>query len=71
MPKGPESPPHAGRTPRAWNAPVGSRGIDRVNQQLIDTGTYLTGGPIGGTAGISDYGTEIDLTGASTLSPQC
>jgi outer membrane receptor for monomeric catechols len=44
-------------------------GINRVNQQLIDDGTYLTGGPVGGAAAISDYGTEIDLTGTGTLSP--
>jgi outer membrane receptor protein involved in Fe transport len=44
-------------------------GINRVNQQLIDNGTYLTGGPVGGAAAISNYGTEIDLTGTGTLSP--
>ena len=42
-------------------------GINRVNQQLIDDGTYLTGGPVGGAAGVSGFGSTIDLTGATQL----
>jgi len=39
-------------------------GINRVNQALIDNGTYLTGGP---TTPISGYGTVVDLTGTTAL----
>jgi outer membrane receptor protein involved in Fe transport len=42
-------------------------GINRVNQQLIDDGTYLTGGIVGGPGNISGFGTEIDLTGTTQL----
>jgi outer membrane receptor protein involved in Fe transport len=42
-------------------------GINRVNQQLIDNDTYLTGGIVGGPAKISGFGTEIDLTGSTVL----
>jgi outer membrane receptor protein involved in Fe transport len=40
-------------------------GINRVNQGLIDNGTYLTGAPPAST--ISGYGTEVDLTGSTVL----
>jgi outer membrane receptor protein involved in Fe transport len=47
-------------------------GVNRVNQALIDNGTYLTGGVIGGWEGgtnpnISGFGTTIDLTGSTQL----
>jgi outer membrane receptor protein involved in Fe transport len=42
-------------------------GVNRVNQGLIDNGTYLTGGPVGGPSSIYGYGTEVDLTGAVAL----
>jgi outer membrane receptor protein involved in Fe transport len=42
-------------------------GINRVNQGLIDNGTYLTGGVVGGPSGISGFGSEIDLTGSQVL----
>jgi outer membrane receptor protein involved in Fe transport len=42
-------------------------GVNRVNQQLIDNGTYLTGGVVGGAAGISGFGSQIDLTGSVPL----
>jgi outer membrane receptor protein involved in Fe transport len=42
-------------------------GVNRVNQNLIDNGTYLTGGIVGGPGNISGYGTEIDLTGSTQL----
>lgn len=42
-------------------------GINRVNQALIDNGTYLTGGPVTPIAG---YGTLVDLTGTTTLDPR-
>jgi outer membrane receptor protein involved in Fe transport len=45
-------------------------GINRVNQQLIDNGTYLTGGVVGGSAGISGFGSTIDLTGSTQLNPR-
>jgi outer membrane receptor protein involved in Fe transport len=45
-------------------------GINRVNQQLIDNGTYLTGGPVGGEAGVSGFGSTIDLTGSTQLNPR-
>jgi outer membrane receptor protein involved in Fe transport len=45
-------------------------GVNRVNQQLIDNGTYLTGGVVGGAAGISGFGSEIDLTGSTQLNPR-
>src|ERR1700722_10626334 len=38
-------------------------GVNRVNQGLIDHGTYLTGGP----AYISGFGSPIDLTGSVPL----
>src|SRR5580692_3488685 len=31
-------------------------GVNRVNQALIDNGTYLTGGVVGGASGISGFG---------------
>jgi outer membrane receptor protein involved in Fe transport len=40
-------------------------GINRVNQGLIDNGTYLTGAPPADT--IFGYGTEVDLTGSTVL----
>jgi outer membrane receptor protein involved in Fe transport len=39
-------------------------GVNRVNQQLIDNGTYLTGGVVGP---ISGFGSTIDLTGSVPL----
>ncbi len=42
-------------------------GVNRVNQQLIDNGTYLTGGVVGGAGGISGFGSQIDLTGSVPL----
>jgi outer membrane receptor protein involved in Fe transport len=45
-------------------------GINRVNQQLIDDGTYLTGGVVGGSAGVSGFGSTIDLTGSTQLNPR-
>ncbi|MGA2187105.1 MAG: TonB-dependent receptor [Steroidobacteraceae bacterium] len=42
-------------------------GVNRVNQGLIDNGTYLTGGVVGGASGISGFGSEIDLTGSAQL----
>ena len=42
-------------------------GINRVNQQLIDNNTYLTGGVVGGDAGVSGFGATIDLTGSVPL----
>jgi hypothetical protein len=42
-------------------------GVNRVNQGLIDNGTYLTGGVIGGAANISGFGSQIDLTGSVPL----
>jgi iron complex outermembrane receptor protein len=47
-------------------------GVNRVNQALINNGTYLTGtvpgGWEGGTnEGISGFGSEIDLTGTTIL----
>jgi len=42
-------------------------GVNRVNQALIDNGTYLTGGVVGGPGNISGFGTEIDLTGSVPL----
>ena len=58
--------PAASRTPRYRE----NDGINRVNQQLIDNGTYLTGGVVGGPANISGFGTEIDLTGTTQLNPR-
>lgn len=40
-------------------------GVNRVNQGLIDNGTYLTGGP---TAPISSFGTPVYLGGSTQLS---
>ena len=40
-------------------------GVNRVNQALIDNGTYLTGGA---TTPIEGYGTTVDLTGTTQLS---
>jgi outer membrane receptor protein involved in Fe transport len=45
-------------------------GINRVNQQLIDNGTYLTGGVVGGPSNIFGFGSEIDLTGSTQLNPR-
>jgi outer membrane receptor protein involved in Fe transport len=45
-------------------------GINRVNQQLIDNNTYLTGGVVGGPAGVSGFGSSIDLTGTTQLPPR-
>jgi outer membrane receptor protein involved in Fe transport len=46
-------------------------GINRVNQQLIDNGTYLTGGVVPGQdPAILGFGTEIDLTGSTQLNPR-
>jgi outer membrane receptor protein involved in Fe transport len=42
-------------------------GVNRVNQGLIDNGTYLTGGVVGGAPGISGFGSIIDLTGSVPL----
>ena len=42
-------------------------GINRVNQQLIDNETYLTGAPV---TPIEGYGTEVDLTGTTALNPR-
>jgi outer membrane receptor protein involved in Fe transport len=42
-------------------------GVNRVNQGLIDNGTYLTGGVVGGAANISGFGAQIDLTGSVPL----
>lgn len=39
-------------------------GVNRVNQGLIDNGTYLTGGVVGPIEG---FGSEIDLTGSTAL----
>ncbi len=44
-------------------------GVNRVNQNLIDNGTYLTGAPDPST--ISGFGTEVDLSGATVqLNPR-
>jgi outer membrane receptor protein involved in Fe transport len=45
-------------------------GINRVNQQLIDDSTYLTGGVVGGPANIFGFGSTIDLTGSTVLNPR-
>src|ERR1700722_1269246 len=45
-------------------------GVNRVNQQLIDNGTYLTGGVVGGPSNILGFGSEIDLTGTAQLNPR-
>jgi outer membrane receptor protein involved in Fe transport len=45
-------------------------GINRVNQQLIDNSTYLTGGVVGGPANIAGFGATIDLTGTTVLNPR-
>ncbi len=45
-------------------------GINRVNQQLIDNGTYLTGGVLGGSANLEGFGSTIDLTGTTQLNPR-
>ena len=45
-------------------------GVNRVNQQLIDNGTYLTGGVVGGPANIFGFGSQIDLTGSTVLNPR-
>jgi outer membrane receptor protein involved in Fe transport len=42
-------------------------GVNRVNQALIDGNTYLAGGVVGGDAGISGFGSTIDLTGSVPL----
>jgi outer membrane receptor protein involved in Fe transport len=43
-------------------------GVNRVNQALIDNGTYLTGGIVGGPSAISGFGSTINLTGSVPLS---
>ena len=43
-------------------------GINRVNQNLIDNGTYLTGAPP--LSDVSGYGTPVDLTGSTFLNPR-
>jgi outer membrane receptor protein involved in Fe transport len=44
-------------------------GVNRVNQNLIDNGSYLTGAPDPST--ISGYATEVDLSGATVqLNPR-
>jgi iron complex outermembrane recepter protein len=40
-------------------------GINRVNQGLIDNGTYLTGAPP--LSEVEGFGTEVDLTGSTRL----
>src|ERR1700729_73243 len=45
-------------------------GINRVNQGLIDNDTYITGGPVGGAAGVFGFGSTIDLTGSTQLNPR-
>ena len=45
-------------------------GINRVNQQLIDNGTYLTGGVLGGPANLEGFGSTVDLTGTTQLNPR-
>jgi len=40
-------------------------GVNRVNQALINNGTYLTGAPP--LADVGGYGTVVDLTGSTTL----
>jgi outer membrane receptor for monomeric catechols len=40
-------------------------GVNRVNQGLINNGTYLTGGPV---PPIADFGTQVNLTGSVPLS---
>ena len=42
-------------------------GVNRVNQGLIDNGTYLTGGVVGGPREILGFGSEINLTGSVPL----
>ena len=42
-------------------------GVNRVNQALIDSGTYLTGGP---TTAVSGYLTPVLLNGTTNLSDQ-
>jgi outer membrane receptor protein involved in Fe transport len=42
-------------------------GINRVNQALIDNGTYLTGGVLGGDANLFGFGSVVDLTGSTIL----
>jgi outer membrane receptor protein involved in Fe transport len=44
-------------------------GVNRVNQDLIDNGTYLTGGPPAGTP-ISGFLTPVLLTGTVQLNPR-
>jgi outer membrane receptor protein involved in Fe transport len=45
-------------------------GINRVNQQLIDNGSYLTGGVVGGSANELGFGSTIDLTCCTQLNPR-
>jgi outer membrane receptor protein involved in Fe transport len=40
-------------------------GVNRVNQALINNGTYLTGAPP--LSSVEGYGTVVDLTGTTTL----
>jgi outer membrane receptor protein involved in Fe transport len=42
-------------------------GVNRVNQGLIDSGTYLSGGVVGGPANIEGFGSTIDLSGSTQL----
>jgi len=43
-------------------------GINRVNQQLIDNGSYLTGGVVGGAANISNFLSVLQLGNPVQLS---
>jgi outer membrane receptor protein involved in Fe transport len=43
-------------------------GINRVNQALIDNGTYLTGAPP--LSDVSGFGTEVMMTGTTQLNPR-
>ena len=36
-------------------------GVNRANQQFIDSGTYLTGGVVGGSSNISGFGSTVQL----------
>ncbi len=43
-------------------------GINRVNQNLIDNSTYLTGAPA--LSNVVGFGTEVDMTGSTVLNPR-
>jgi outer membrane receptor protein involved in Fe transport len=43
-------------------------GINRVNQNLINNSTYLTGAPP--LSSVVGFGTEVDLTGSTVLNPR-